>query len=163
MRNVPAKQRLLARINRLGPTDCWPWTGIIGTWGYGVFWLRGHNINASRATYLLLVAAVPKNLVVCHTCDNPACCNPAHLWVGTQADNLRDCRIKGRAKNVRGKDHPRTLAKLSPRLIEKAKKLHYEKGISQSEIGRRWGVHSSVISRAVRNKTWKYLYEDLAP
>lgn len=147
--------RLLSKVSIRGYRDCWPWIGSIGTWGYGCFTLNGTSINASRAAYILLVGEVSASDVVCHSCDNPACCNPAHLWIGTQGDNIRDCNAKGRAKGTfTSTNHPRHCAKLTPSLINDARTL-YAQGISQTEIGRRFGIHSSAISRALRGETFK--------
>ena len=150
---MSARDRLLSKINQRGPDECWPWRGGIGTWGYGTFWMDGRNINASRAAYLLLVGRADSSQVVCHRCDNPACCNPAHLWLGTQADNLKDCRRKGRSRGQFAKGHkPLTRAMTAEQRAE-AKRLHFDQGVSQTEIGRRLGFHGSVISRAVRRPT----------
>jgi hypothetical protein len=155
MKRQKDKDRLLSRIVIGGTDECWPWRGALGTWGYGAFTLGGRALNASRATYALLVGEIPAGMVVCHSCDNPACCNPSHLWVGTQADNIHDCNRKGRTRGTFASDtHPRHAAKLTPDLVSEAKRLHYVEGVSQTEIGRRLGVHSSVISRAVRGLTW---------
>jgi hypothetical protein len=150
LRSRPAIERLLEKIDKRGPDECWLWKGSIGTWGYGCFTLNRKSINASRAAYILLVGHVPPDKVVCHTCDNPACCNPRHLWVGAQADNLRDCRAKGRSRGQFRPGHTPLTRAMTPEQIEEAKRLHYFEGVTQTEIGRRFGFHSSVISRAVR-------------
>lgn len=144
-----------SRVNRGGPDECWPWTGSMNTWGYGATQLDGVVMNASRAAYIATHGSVPDGLVVCHKCDNPACCNPAHLFAATQAENLADCRRKGRARGQfkGGREHPKHAARLSPEKVQEARRL-YASGVSQSEIGRRWGVHASTISRAVRGERW---------
>lgn len=93
------EERFLSLIDRSpGSTDCWPWRGQLGGGGYGrVHWL-GHSLRAHRKAYELLVGPIPSGLHVCHSCDNPPCCNPAHLWLGTDADNLADMRAKGRRR-----------------------------------------------------------------
>lgn len=98
VKKKPAIDRLLEKISKGEPDECWPWNAGVGSWGYGGFWINGTTIHASRAAYILLVGPVPDDKVVCHSCDNPICCNPSHLWVGTQQDNLEDCRRKGRAR-----------------------------------------------------------------
>lgn len=135
--------------------DCWPWTGSINTWGYGSCQLDGKIMNASRAAFISTHGYHPEGLVVCHTCDNPACCNPSHLWADTQANNLADCRRKGRASGTfpAGAKHPRLTAKLTPEMVSEARRL-YATGVAQTEIARLFGVHSSSISRAVRGERW---------
>lgn len=144
------------RVDVGGSSDCWPWRGALNRWGYGACQLNGKQMNASRAAYIDTHGEPSPGLVVCHTCDNPACCNPAHLFAGTQAENLADCRAKGRTNIRHGADHHRATAKLTDELVREARRL-YASGVSQSEIGRRWGVHSSVISRAVRGKNWSHV------
>src|SRR6266542_5251028 len=91
--------RFWARVDRSGgPNACWPWTGgrIIKGSGYGQFILHGKHTTAHRAAFELTYGAVLPGMQVCHTCDNPPCCNPKHLWVGTPADNMTDRIRKGR-------------------------------------------------------------------
>jgi hypothetical protein len=153
-------QRLLQKIDQLGPDDCWLWKGGIGTWGYGSFFLNAKTINASRAAYILLVGPLDDEQVVCHSCDSPPCCNPRHLWSGTQAENLDDCRKKNRSRNqleANGYEgHPRYNAKLTPEMIRSAREL-YAAGMTQVELGRKFGVHSSVMSRAIRGLNWRHI------
>lgn len=76
------------RVDKRGPDECWPWLGNIGTTGYGVFFLHRRPLVASRVAYQLTngVSLPPgKSIMVCHRCDNPPCCNPAHLFLGTAA------------------------------------------------------------------------------
>lgn len=144
---------------RVGKDDeCWPWTLLLNRWGYGVCSLDGHTINASRAAYIVTFGELIGGFVVCHKCDNPACCNPAHLFAGTQAENLADCRAKGRSRGHFGKgaDHPNHVAKLNPDRVREARAL-WASGISQSEIARRFGLDNQTIRRAVIRESWKHV------
>lgn len=91
-------QRFWARVDRSGgPDACWPWTGARDRNGYGWFWLYGRNTRAPRAVVALLLGEIPApEVFVCHHCDNPICCNPAHLFTGSAADNTADMVGKGR-------------------------------------------------------------------
>lgn len=113
-------------------------------------------MNASRAALIDMSGDVAGGLVVCHSCDNPACCNPSHLLAGTQAENLKDCRDKGRQRYRYGRDHHRVGAKLTEEMVREARRL-YASGVSQSQIGRDWGIHSSTISRVVRGEYWGHV------
>lgn len=145
-----------SRVDMGAPSECWPWLGSRNRWGYGDCTYQGRRVNASRAAFMDANSGIGAGLVVCHRCDNPACCNPGHLFAATQADNVADCRAKGRASGnfPAGSAHPRHTARLTPELVSEARQL-YAGGVSQSEIGRRWGIHSSVISRAVRGESWR--------
>ena len=144
------------RVDRREDGECWPWKGRLNRWGYGACQYGGRQVNASRAAYLSVHGDIAEGLVVCHSCDNPACCNPAHLFAATQAENILDCKRKGRWRSRSGPTHPRPSAKLTEDMVREARRL-YASGVSQSEIGRSWGIHSSTISRAVRGERWGHI------
>lgn len=100
-RGAPIEERFWSKVAKGSDTDCWEWTGRLhATGGYAVFWTGtrrdGHHRIASRFIYEFLNGPVPSELQVCHTCDNRRCVNPAHLWLGTRSDNMRDMSAKGR-------------------------------------------------------------------
>lgn len=149
-------ERFWSKVDRGDSSECWRWKGPQNVWGYGDVTYMGRRSNASRVAYLLTYQFVPAGMVVCHRCDNPWCCNPGHLFAATQSENLKDCRSKGRQRYKTGESHHRTGAKLTPEKVREAREL-YAAGVSQSDIGRQWGVHSSVISRAVRGESWGHV------
>lgn len=86
------------------PKGCWLWRGCTYNCGYGsvnyaINGQRKKMVAAHRAAYFIANGAFDSSLDVCHSCDVPLCCNPAHLWLGTAADNVRDCAAKGRRWN----------------------------------------------------------------
>jgi hypothetical protein len=152
------KADLERRIDRRGDGECWPWTGCVNSWGYGQVTWQGVAMNASRAMYLAEHGGIAAGLVVCHSCDNPICCNPAHLFAATQAENLADCRAKGRARGTfsGGVGHPRHVAKVTEDQVRMAREL-YGAGTTQTEIGRMVGLHPATVSRIVRRLAWAHV------
>ena len=91
-----------SKIDRRGPDECWEWTGTRWFGGYG----RAQSyFKAHRVSYEIAYGPIPKGMFVRHKCDNPPCCNPAHLLAGTPGDNMRDKRERGRAGKCWGEQH----------------------------------------------------------
>jgi hypothetical protein len=89
-------------VQRGEPDACWPWVGAVSYQGYGRTRWQGRHVNASRAAWLHTHGAIwPADLVVCHHCDNPSCCNPTHLFLDTNGGNQADKARKGRAIGAR--------------------------------------------------------------
>lgn len=79
-----------------GDNACWEWQGTRNSGGYGTLSGNENGLLAHRVAYEILVGEIPKGMFVCHKCDNPPCCNPSHLFLGTPKDNIRDMIDKGR-------------------------------------------------------------------
>lgn len=112
--NLSLQERLLQKILIDEHTDCWIWQGGKNNIGYGMIRDENKMRTTHRVSYEVHNdTTIPKYMCVCHSCDNPLCVNPKHLWLGTMLDNITDMRHKGRAKHfggygMLGKKQPRT-------------------------------------------------------
>ena len=146
--------RFWSFVDERGSDDCWEWQGACHEQGYGLYGVRGpHLMRAHRVAWELHHGQeIPEGLLVCHTCDNPSCCNPAHLFLGTDADNSRDMMEKGR--NRKNRFHH---TKLTEDQVREIRRLHAEGGWTQEQLGLRYGVHYTTIGNIVRRKCCKHI------
>lgn len=104
MRGNDIAMRLWWRVsNRDDPYKCWEWSGATIKGGYGVLTFKSVPYYTHIVAWEVTFGPVPKGLKVLHTCDNPPCCNPDHLFIGTQKDNMQDASEKGRLKGRQSK------------------------------------------------------------
>lgn len=153
-----AEQRTAAfwsRVSRSTPDECWLWIGGIGTDGYGVFSNKGHSTHASRAAWIFTNGAVQNKLSVLHKCDNPLCCNPSHLFLGTQRDNIADMNNKGRAVVLHGEQDPKS--KLTEDQVRQIRQLYRPRVVSQFKLAAMFGVSRTAIQSVLDHRTWAHI------
>lgn len=132
-------------------TDCWEWLAGKHVDGYGTFWVNRKNSLAHRVSYELFVGSIPPSLSVLHTCDNPSCVNPKHLFVGTQDDNMKDMIQKNRKKVINGSNLPQSKLTIQQVLeIRKKEKFQYE-------YAKDFGVCQATVREAQVGLTWKHV------
>lgn len=127
-----------------GPDACWPWTGMIGTHGYGLFTATGQprkRLRAHRVALALAGISVPPTKYVLHSCDNTRCCNPGHLRIGDAKSNAQDRVVRGRC-GVSKLDTEKALAV----------RTAYAAGEKQVDIARRFGISQAHVSRTVTRR-----------
>jgi hypothetical protein len=150
----PLEERFHDRVAAAGPDDCWLWTGGRLPAGYGALWDK--RINNNRATHRLAWelanGPIPDGLWVLHRCDNPPCCNPAHLFLGTQAENDADRTVKGRSS--RGDHHPDS--KLSEQVVPEIRR-RFAAGEHARDLAVEYGVSSTTLWQAATGKTWRHV------
>lgn len=133
---------------------CWNWTAS-RRHGYGQFSLGGvlgTMEQAHRVAYTLYIGVIPDGMCILHSCDNPSCVNPQHLWVGSRADNNMDRDQKDRCKPATGERC--ATAKLTAANVLTILRLAQQPRTSQRSLGRRFGVNQSGISRIINRKRW---------
>jgi hypothetical protein len=96
---VPMPDRFWNKVTKGPKEECWPWVGAASDLGYGRFNIGGKAYVSPRVAWTITFGEIPPGIRVLHKCDNPRCCNPNHLFLGTGADNSRDMMIKGRCKS----------------------------------------------------------------
>jgi hypothetical protein len=136
-------------------SGCWLWSGPLAAGGYGcvVQGKRG-RYKAHRVSWFLFHGDTASGLKVCHRCDTPLCVNPAHLFIGTQADNVADMMAKGRhrAPGLHGERNP--MARLSASDAERVRQ-HVQAGGTQRAIAKQLGVSPMTVCRVVNGQTWR--------
>lgn len=148
---ITLKTRFWAKVDRTDLFDCWLWTATRIQQGYGHFYIAGRLDLAHRVAYELTIGPIPAGLCVLHHCDNPPCVNPAHLWLGTKADNMADCRAKGRRPDVRGENNSR--AKLTE---ENVREIRQDDRVGWI-IAAKYGVSFNTINHIRSRRTWAHI------
>lgn len=133
---------------------CWLWTAGKDNYGYGVFAMNGKR-RAHRYSWQLHNGPIPAGLLVLHTCDVPACVNPSHLFLGTDATNATDKASKGRCNAPRGvaTNH----AKLTDEIVREIRARYEQGGITHAQLAKDHGIAASNSWLIVHRKAWKHV------
>ena len=168
--SVVALERMWAKIDRSGgPDACWPFIGARAGKGYGTMRLpangaRGRMVRVARLLLAIkLGRTIEPDEITRHTCDNPPCCNPTHLIVGTVADNSRDAAERGKLStkgyaNLRclfGECHP--FAKLTEAAVRDIRARYAQGGVSQKRLAQEYGVAQPQIQKVLSGQRWRHV------
>lgn len=159
MRGLSEETRFKMQYKEVG--ECWEWIGAVEKDGYGVFqgavlgimYHRAHRFSWAFHTQ----SRIPKGMFICHSCDNPRCVNPAHLWMGTLRENYEDMVRKGRRSTQRGENSHR--AKLTE---EEAKQILLDPR-PYAEIAATFRVARSTITSVKNRESWAHIEVDHIP
>lgn len=150
------KVELMKLLLKVSPTSsfkgCWNWGAARTARGYGkVADGQGGWRLAHRVMWETENGAIPEGLEVCHECDNPACINPAHLFLGSHAENMSDCKKKGRSAAPRGEENPRS--KLTERDVLEIR----ASGLTAKMLAAKHGVSDTMIRSIKAKKAWRHI------
>lgn len=146
--------RFLDKVMPEPNTGCWIWTAYVDEAGYGRFNIGKESVEmrSHRVSFELFKGPLISGFHVCHKCDNKWCVNPDHLFLGTDADNMKDRDSKGRCQ--KGETHFR--AKLKDWEVLLIREAHC-KGFGVNKIARYFKMNSASISNITRKKSWKHI------
>ena len=148
MTEQPLSERFWGKVTKT--ETCWTWNASQDQYGYGRFTFDGSNKRANRMAWLLTYGEIPGGMQVLHRCDNAACVNPDHLYLGTHADNMSDMVKRGRSS----RGEKRHSAKLNIHQVSAIRSC-FADGESQGSLAKRYGIKQPTVSRLVRGLTWK--------
>lgn len=142
-----------SRVDKSQGTDgCWTWTAGKFQRGYGCMTMNNKSYETHRLSWQMHYGQIPDGIQVCHHCDNPSCVNPAHLFLGSIADNMVDKTRKGR--QARGSRHAN--AKLTEAQVLEIRDLR-SKGMTITALAKKYGVDHTLISYIVLRKGWTHI------
>jgi hypothetical protein len=127
---------------------CLVFTASKNNAGYGRLRVGDKTVGAHRVAWELANGPIPGGLYVCHHCDNPPCVNVAHLFLGTNADNMADMARKGRAVT------PRAGARVTIDQVAAIRDAYAAGGVSMAALGERYGITAATVCRMVNRRTW---------
>ena len=135
---------------------CWEWTKAHNKDGYGQTCYKGKMVWTHRMAWIYSKGEIPEGMHVLHKCDNPACCNPDHLFLGTHKDNMNDRDKKNRCNNKGLKGELNPQSRYTEKDILQMREM-YKKGMKQKEIALIFNTTQPIISNIINRKYWKHI------
>lgn len=152
--DLTINERLQEKMIINSENNCWEWNACLNNHGYGLVTIHGKVGHAHRRSYEAFIGKIPKGLFVLHHCDNRACINPDHLFLGTNKDNMSDMKNKGRARTCHGEDNKNS--KLKSEEVKEIKKL-LQNGKSLYSLATQYNVSPATIWNIRVNKSWRHI------
>jgi hypothetical protein len=134
---------------------CWNWKGSTDRFGYGRSCFLCKVYKAHQMAYRIAYGDIQKGMCVLHKCDNTSCCNPKHLWLGTQLDNIHDMVKKNR--NIKPIGSLNNKAKLNEELVREIRHKYKKGDIIQKDLATIYNVSLSTIHRVISSKSWSHI------
>lgn len=151
------EQKFWSNIYIGNPKECWEWKSLSGTKHYPTTHFDGESWIASRLTYKLTLGDIPDEMCVCHHCDNPPCCNPDHLFLGTSQDNMNDRERKERNILPHSKGENHGMSKLTEKEVKEIRELYKTKNYTYRFLAELYNVSFSNIRKIIKRWTWEWL------
>ncbi len=148
--SIPLVERFWSKVQVAERSRCWEWTGHRDKHGYGMCRDYGKVHRAHRLAYFLRHGRMPQ--YACHRCDNPACCNPDHIYDGDHKRNMQDKKERHRARGVSGEMHYKAV--LTNKIAEQIRSQYKSENVSITTLAKRHGVSFSVIQRVIARKVY---------
>ena len=154
-----AKPKILALVQRGAPDACWPWGGHVGRDGYGKIFVCGRPRRTIRMVMAVEAGADIGDALVCHRCDNPICCNPAHLFLGSHADNTRDAMSKGRVATAWAPGEKHNEGEQNPRAVLNADNVREirRSRLTNEAVAAQFGISPYTVRDVRRGRTWRHV------
>lgn len=127
------------------PDECWPWQRGHNLQGYGQFFFCGERTGTHRVAWTLANGPIPDGKCCLHYCDNPPCCNPRHLWIGTYTDNNRDTAAKGRYPKIRD-----NRVSLPYESVMEIRARYIWRKVTMKQLATEYGCSLTVVFKAIK-------------